>query len=280
MEKNKAISRGVRVVKVRKDLVVVGAGMPGIVASIQAARLGLKVALINDRGYLGGNASAEIGVGIAGALGDHEFNFYSREGGIIQEILIENLYKNPSGNRYRWDALLREFIKNEPNIELFLETYIDTVTVNNSKIISVSGSQRGSETRFVFEGDYFIDNTGDGTVGALAGAEYRYGREAKSEFNERIAPDKADECVLPSTLTFYAKDIGRPVKYIPPAFAIKLKRALISKDREIPKDSFYRFEWYYEVGADGNVIYDNPKIIDKHYALVYGIWDYVEEVIG
>ena len=77
--------------EVRKDLVVVGAGMPGLVAAIQAARLGVTVAVICDRGYLGGNASAEIRVPVSGADGEQELNFYSREGGILEEIRLENL---------------------------------------------------------------------------------------------------------------------------------------------------------------------------------------------
>jgi len=74
--------------KVKKDLVIVGAGMPGICAAIQAARLGLTVALINNRGYLGGNSSAEIGVSVDGADGCQEFNCYSREAGIVDELRL------------------------------------------------------------------------------------------------------------------------------------------------------------------------------------------------
>ncbi|MCD6538620.1 FAD-dependent oxidoreductase [Candidatus Bathyarchaeota archaeon] len=49
-----------------------------------------------------------------------------------------------------------------------------------------------------------MDCTGDGTVGALAGAEYRLGREARSEFNETsvIAPEKPDKQTQGSTLMF------------------------------------------------------------------------------
>ena len=88
-----------RFVKVRKDLVIVGGGMPGIVSALQAARLGLKVALINNRGYFGGNASAEIAVNVSGATGAQEFNYYAREGGIIEELLLENMHRNVNGKK-------------------------------------------------------------------------------------------------------------------------------------------------------------------------------------
>ena len=260
-----------------KDFVVVGAGMSGIVAAIQAARLGLNVALINDRGCLGGNASQEIRMHISGPDGSQEFLYYSREGGILEEIRLENLHRNPQGNAYIWDTVLRDFVYSEKNIELYLETNIDEVKMRGEKEIEwVSGSQQDSEIRFYFYAHYFLDNTGDGTVGCLAGADYRMGREGKREFGERIAPDKPDDYVLPSTLTFFAKDTGEPVKYIPPDFALDLTKTDVLKYRSIPKSSFYRFQWYYELGGKMNQIKDTREITKQHVSLVYGIWDYIK----
>jgi len=259
-----------------KDLVVVGAGMSGIVAAIQAARLGLNVALVNERGYLGGNASAEIRIGIGGADGS-ESNFYSREGGIIEEIRLKNLYRNPQGNPYIWDTVLRDFVYNEKNIELFLETNIDKVKMGKKNEIEwVSGSQQDSEIRFYFHAPYFLDDTGDGTVGYLSGADYRTGREGKEEFGERIAPDEPDDYVIPSTLTFLAKDVGKPVKYIPPDFALDLTKTDVLKHRSIPKSSFHHFKWYYELGGKMDQVRDIREIIRRHMSLVYGIWDYIK----
>ena len=260
-----------------KDFVVVGAGMPGIVAAIQAARLGLSVALINDRGYLGGNASAEIRTPIGGADGEQEFNFYSREGGILEEIRLENLHRNPQGNPYIWDTVLNDFVYHEKNIELYLETNIDEIrTKSENQIEWVSGSQQDSEIQFYFHADYFLDDTGDGTVGYLAGADYRMGRESKKDFGERIAPDKPDDYVIPSTFTFFAKDAGEPVKYIPPDFALDLTKTDVLKHRSIPQNLFHRFQWYYELGGKMNQIKDIREIINKHLSLVYGIWDYIK----
>ncbi|MDH7568730.1 MAG: FAD-dependent oxidoreductase, partial [Armatimonadota bacterium] len=49
------------------DFVVIGGGYGGVCAAVQAARLGLKTALVQNRPVLGGNASAEINVGPGGA---------------------------------------------------------------------------------------------------------------------------------------------------------------------------------------------------------------------
>lgn len=56
------------------DLCVVGGGTAGICAAISAARHGIKVVLVQDRGVLGGNASSEIRMWICGAHGrDNRF---------------------------------------------------------------------------------------------------------------------------------------------------------------------------------------------------------------
>ena len=266
-----------RIVRKDKDLVIVGGGIPGIVTAIQAARLGLTVALINNRGYMGGNASAEIDVNISGATGVQEFNYFARETGIMEELIIENMHKNVMGNRYVWDAVLTDKLLKEKNIELFANTNIDKVETEDDRIVYVSGSQLATDTRFEFFAPLFVDDTGDGTVGYLSGAEFRYGREGKDEFNERVAPDKPDNHVLPSTLNFVAKDMGKPVPYTRPDFALNLfERSDILKYRVIPKNGFTYSQWFYEIDGDKDQMKDAEEIIMHHKSLVYGIWDYIK----
>ncbi|MCK4981300.1 MAG: FAD-dependent oxidoreductase, partial [Victivallaceae bacterium] len=262
---------------IKKDFIVVGSGLPGMTAAIQAARLGLSVALINNRGYIGGNASVEVGVAINGARSQPGFNQNSREGGIIEEIKLENMYKNPTNSRHVRDAVFMDFIYREKNIELYANTSIDEVDVDKANIIiSVSGSQSTSETRFRFFGNYFLDDTGDGTLGYLSGAEYMSGREAKKTFNERIAPDKADDYVLLSTLCFRGKDTGKPVKYIAPDFALDIEKSGCLKHRRITAVKPYKWDWHYELGAELDQMKDTEEIIRQHRSLVYGIWDYIK----
>ena len=73
--------------KISADLCVVGGGMAGICAAIAAAREGAKVVLMHERPVLGGNASSEIRMWVCGAQGEN-----NRETGILEEILLENLY--------------------------------------------------------------------------------------------------------------------------------------------------------------------------------------------
>src|SRR6478735_3837977 len=97
--------------------------LAGTIAAIAAARNGVSVILIQDRPVLGGNASSEVRLWILGAT-SHMFsnNRYAREGGLVDEILLENLYRNPEGNPLILDTILLEKVRLEPNIQLFLNT--------------------------------------------------------------------------------------------------------------------------------------------------------------
>ena len=264
-------------IKINADLVIAGAGIPGICTALKSARMGLKTALISNRPYFGGNGSAELMIMIVGASGMQEFNYNARETGIIEELFLENLYKNPEKNRYVWDGILLDKLRAEENLMLFPNTCIDKVEMGENRCIrSVSGLQTTTETRYVFEAPLFVDDTGDGTVGYLAGAEYRYGREAAREFGEKFAPEEADEGVLPSTMVFFAHDVGHPVPYTPPKFARDYTKTDVLEHRIIPPDMFHQFLWFYELDGNLNQMDRYEDILQHHRELVYGVWDYIK----
>ena len=106
------------------DVCVVGGGMAGIAAAVSAAREGLRVELMHERPVLGGNASSEIRMWISGAHGSN-----NRETGIIEEIALENLYRNPTKSYAVWDSVLYGFVRGEENIRLLLNcTCMDAET--------------------------------------------------------------------------------------------------------------------------------------------------------
>lgn len=264
-------------IKIAADLVIAGAGLPGICTALKSARMGMKTALITNRPYFGGNASAELMIMIVGASGMQEFNYNARETGIIEELFLENLYRNPEKNRYIWDGILLDKLRAEENLMLFPNTCIDEVQVGESGCIrAISGLQTTTETRFVFEAPLFVDDTGDGTVGYLAGAEYRYGREAQAEFGEKFAPEEADDGVLPSTMVFFAHDVGHPVPYTPPKFAKDYTKTDVLEHRIIPPDMFHQFLWFYELDGNLNQMDQYEDILQHHRELVYGVWDYIK----
>ena len=107
------------------DLVVVGGGLAGVCCGITAAREGMRVVLIHDRPVLGGNASSEVRLWVLGAtshMGNN--NRWAREGGVIDELLVENMHRNPEGNPLIFDTILLEKIVGEPGITLLLNTAI------------------------------------------------------------------------------------------------------------------------------------------------------------
>ncbi|SDS38015.1 FAD-dependent oxidoreductase [Jiangella sp. DSM 45060] len=261
--------------QVRHDVTVVGGGLAGVCAAIAAARLGRSVALINNRPVLGGNSSSEIRVWVVGATA-HGRNHHARETGIMGELFVENQYRNPEGNPYYWDAVVLDAVRAEPNISLYLNTDVREVSASDGRIESVTGWTMGSELLTTFTGPVFLDCTGDGLVGALAGAEFRIGREARSEYDEPWAPEVADEITLGSTLLFYSKDAGEPSRFVPPSFTKDIAATSIPSRRVIRASDNGCAYWWIEFGGELDTVHDNEAIRDELWAVVYGIWDHIK----
>lgn len=259
-----------------KDITVIGGGLAGICAAISAARLGKKVALVQNRPVLGGNSSSEIRVWVCSAT-KHGVNRYARETGIMGELFVENQYRNQAGNPYIWDALLLEKVLDEENIELFLNTDVSEIKKSKEdKIESVTGWMQGSERRIVFESELFIDCTGDGLIGAIADVEYSIGREARDVYNETLAPDISDDELLGSTLLFYTKDAGEKVDYYAPAFAKNIFDTPIPENRIIRSGDTGTQYWWIEWGGELDTVHDNERIRDELMGVIFGIWDYIK----
>ncbi|WP_127581898.1 FAD-dependent oxidoreductase [Paenibacillus koleovorans] len=264
---------------VQSEITVVGGGLAGVCAAIAAARTGQTVSLVQNRPVLGGNSSSEVRVWVSGAnaAGTHR---YARETGIIGEMLVENQYCNPDGNPYYWDLVLLEKVRAEPHIRLFLNTDVHEVEADGGEdrrdIRSVQGWMSGSERQIRFESRIYVDCTGDGLIGFLAGARYRLGREAREEFGEPWAPEAADGITLGSTILFYTRDAGHPVKYIPPSFARDIARTSIPLRRVIRTGQSGCFYWWIEWGGELDTVHDNERIRDELWSVIYGIWDYIK----
>ena len=134
------------------DVCVIGGGMSGLCAAVAAARHGAKVVLMHDRPVLGGNASSEVRMWIRGAAGKE-----NRESGIVQEIELENIYRNPTMNYSIWDTVLYQMAHQEENITLLLNTSCLSCEMEGEKIASVTGWQLNSYTFHTVEAKIFID---------------------------------------------------------------------------------------------------------------------------
>ncbi|WP_349292463.1 FAD-dependent oxidoreductase [Paenibacillus sp. ATY16] len=264
---------------VKSDVTVIGGGLAGISAAIAAARLGQKVALVHNRPVLGGNSSSEVRVWVCGATG-HGVNRYARETGIMGELFIQNQYRNPEGNPYLWDVTLLEAVRAEPNLTLYMNTDVREVEadgeLDDRTIRNVTGWMMGSEREITFESDVFLDCTGDGLVGFLAGAAYRIGREARQEYGEDWAPEAADDITLGSTLLFYTKDTGKPVRFVAPSFAKDITTTSIPLKRVIRSGDSGCHYWWIEWGGELDTVHENERIRDELWSVIYGIWDYIK----
>ncbi|MFX0101944.1 MAG: FAD-dependent oxidoreductase [Candidatus Hodarchaeota archaeon] len=271
-----------RKVSLDYDVVVVGGGVAGTVAAISAARSGSKTVLVQNRSVLGGNGSSEVRVHIGGA--SHSgYRYDARESGILEEIRLETAVRDPY-NTYSWiDTVLYSYCEKEPDLDVLFNTHVSEVKKNGSKITSVVGINNGDETTYEISGKVFIDGTGHGTVGYLAGAEFRMGREARSEFNESVAPVEADGKTLGASILFRAEDVGRPVDFTPPSWAIDYSKE--RPPRHVPgksgdHDRYWHGDtsgwWWVEWGGSIDRIHDNEAIRKRLQSLVYGLWDFIK----
>lgn len=276
--------RSVKKIKKVVDFVVAGGGIAGVCAAIAAARSGAKVALIQDRPVLGGNGSSEVRLWMLGAtshMGNN--NRWAREGGIIDEILVENTFRNKEGNPIIFDTVILDKVLAEKNISLYLNTVVYKIEKSDERnVSSLIAYNSQNETKYEFYGKYFCDSTGDGLLAYLAGATYRIGAEDREEFNEKFAPDKAVYGEkLGHSILFYTKDAGKPVSYIPPKFAMK-QEEIVKYVNRIDNPNYFNPKqlgckfWWIEFGGRLDTIRESEEIKYKLWDVVYGIWDYIK----
>jgi len=269
--------RSLREESIQSDLVVIGGGLAGVCAALAAARAGIEVILVQDRPVLGGNSSSEIRLWALGATSHmSNNNRWSREGGIVDELVVENLYRNKEGNPLIWDALLLEKIHLEPKITLLLNTAVDAVTKDGpDRIAAVSAFCSQNQIRYTLSAPYFCDASGDGIVGFQAGAAFRMGAEKAEEFDEGFAPDASYGELLGHTIYFYSKDTGKPVTFVPPAFALK-DITEIPRFKRITATSTGCNFWWIEYGGRRDTIHETEDIKWELWKIVYGVWNYIK----
>ncbi len=276
------------------DLVVVGGGMAGCCAAVSAARLGCKVALVHDRSVLGGNNSSETRVGLSGLIHQQP---YPRLGDLVDEIgpighwnlhdakkqpelprskvVLEVIAKHPekkehnagpAGN-YEDEQKLR-VVQAEQNLRLFLLTRVIRAEKEGARIAAVVGRDvvTGRDTRF--RGRLFADCTGDGSVGFLAGADLRAGREPRSETGETLAPEQADALTMGVSVQWYSEKESRVTAFPDCPWAIMFT--------EKTAQALTRGDWDWEAGMNLDSVRDIEQIRDLALRATYGNWAFLK----
>lgn len=261
---------GFRKIEHQADLCVVGGGLAGMCAAIAAARSGVKVVLVHDRPVFGGNASSEIRMWICGAKGTN-----NRETGIVEEIELTSLWRNPDKLYPIWDGILFEKVKNEKNIVALLNCSVCDAETEGNRIRSVTGWQTTTQQWHTVTATYFADCSGDSVLAPLCGAEYRIGREAPAEFGEAVELPAADRKTMGMSCLIQMRKTDRPTTFIPPVWATKLPQECM-EHRTPQMDRVAENFWYLELGGNRDSIHDTEEVRDELVALAYGMVDYIK----
>ncbi len=258
----------------KADLCVVGGGLAGMFTAISAARHGVKVVLMHDRPVLGGNASSEIRMWVCGA-GTRVRNL--QETGIMEEIFLDNMHRNPTRNFAIWDTLLYEKVRFEPNIELLLNCACMEAECDDGHIKSITGFQTTTYTFHKVEAPLFADCSGDSILAPLTGAKFMRGKEARSQFGEEFAPEEATHETMGMSLMIQVRETDHVCKFTPPewAYTFKTDEEMNYKPHDIFNRPYTNFYWV-EIGGTGDTIADTEKNRDELLKIAYGAWDHVK----
>jgi hypothetical protein len=246
------------------DLVVIGGGIAGTCSAISGARSGLKVALIQDRPVLGGNNSSEVRVHLGGRtmLGP-----YPKLGGVVRELSPARRGNAGPPERYE-DQKKLNVVAAEKNLSLFLSTHVSEVEKTGKQISAVIGRNIRTGKRLRFSARVFADCTGDGTVGFLAGADYRMGREGKDETGEGLAPAKADKMTMGSSVQWYSKSFKERSAFPVCPWAVQFT--------EENAQRVTGGEWNWETGMNKHQIDEFEEVRDYGMRVVYGNWAFLK----
>ncbi len=254
------------------DVVVAGGGLAGVCAAISAARNGAKVVLVQNRSRLGGNSSSEIRMHPLGVFPEKTG---WREGGIMEELRLENSIRNAGNSWEQWDLLLYDKCVSEPNITLLLDTTLCATEVSGKFIKKAFARCDLSRTIYEIVAKTFIDCTGDCRLAMESGAEVMSGREGSKKYGENLADFDKIGTHQGSSIMFTTKVCNRPVAYKAPVWARKMSEKDFQFRRPNGANLDYGF-WWIELGGNADAIADNEKLRFELLRVVLGVWDYIK----
>jgi hypothetical protein len=246
------------------DLVVIGGGIAGTCAAISAARLELKVALIQDRPVLGGNNSSEVRVHLGGRINQEPFPAL---GNVVKEIGPSRGGNARPADFYE-DEKKTAMVLAEENISLFTNYRAFGVKMKGSRIKEVYARQIETSNELSFTAPLFADCTGDGTIGFLAGADFAMGREGKDEYGEETAPEQADKMTMGSSVQWYSIEEDQPSGFPDFKYGIEFNETNAQKLK--------MGEWKWETGMNYDQIYDFERIRDYGLLVIFSNWSFMK----
>ncbi|NLG51900.1 MAG: FAD-dependent oxidoreductase [Chloroflexi bacterium] len=276
------------------DVLVIGGGVAGVCAAVQAARLGCDVVLVEMDEVLGGNSGPNLGVHVSGA---HSFHPYGGETGIIEELEADaaahwakihtlSMHYNISP---LWDTELSQALE-RAGVQVFRHSYAREPEVEGARIKAVIVEDLATfTTRRIAVRHCVIESSGDGHISYRAGAEYRHGREGQDVYGERSAPPVGDDITLGSSVTALVRRTNHPVLFVPPPDTPPFEPGygyagpgpdgdcLYAHSMWRP-DAEFCFLWHTETGGQLDTIRDEHQIRRELMRQLYSVWNHIKNV--
>lgn len=232
------------------DIVFVGGGYAGACGAISAARMGLKVALVQNRSVLGGNGSSEVRVW---AKGNTPPGLYP-VGDIVRE-LEDHAQASPGTYEEFEDEKKHGIVTAEPNIALFLDHHAYKVEMESpAKIGAVHAFDTRTGALRRFTARTFCDATGHGTIGVMAGADHEMIDGGRMGMSNMWAWENADA----------------PQSFPETPWALDLEEG------DFPYPRRFHAEWFWESGYDKHPLLDLEQIRDWNHLAAFGAWNAIK----
>ncbi len=273
------------------DFVVVGGGIAGTSAAVTAARLGLSVALIQDRPILGGNGSSEVRVWPEGKT---NLPPWPHVGDVVSELVRDRTATD--GNAKTADIYddkrKLDVVGREKNITLLLEQRVNAADSANGTIKSVVAQNTRIGRRTQIHGKLFLDATGDGVLGALVGADFEMtaeghmgvsnlwnvGDSTQNEFQIHC------ECKDTDALSMAFVQTKEPVPFPRCEWAVDLSKQPFPGRKGFDKGWKSKQPldrlggWFWESGFNKDPIQDVEWMRDQNLRAMYGAWNALKNV--
>ena len=273
------------------DVLVIGAGVAGYCAAIQAGREGCDVILLEKDEVLGGNSGPNLGVHISGA---HRYHAYAAETGIIAELQERAAWARAYNHflglchyniHRRWEAVVQSALE-DAGVRVLKRHFAKDPVMEGNRVAGVVVEDLAAfRTKQIDVGACVIEASGDGEVTARAGGDFRMGREAQAEHGERSAPEAADDLTQGTSLVALAHRTARPVHFEPPPGTPEFEPRLWQSNPDTAvrhhdgwfseqKDLF--LVYWTETGGHLDTVRDDGDIYERLLRQLWAEWDHVK----
>ena len=162
---------------IQSDICIFGGTSAGVIAAVQAAKMGKSVVVVEPGKHLGGLTAGGLGwtdIGNKVAIGGLSREFYRRLG---------RHYGKPEAWTFEPSVAKREFdvLLEEAKVPVYFQQRLVAVTKGGTRIVEIA-TQKGD----VFRAKMFIDATYEGDLMAKAGVACFVGREANAVYGETL----------------------------------------------------------------------------------------------